>query len=273
MPAVAAAKEQNTNKTSTADKASAKQSGDSNKQNLKTSPWSFAITATGGISNINQSLFQSVNSANNSYYAYTPNAISAPPPPAPYTSSAIQPGFSFGVGILVSRKISKRVSLSAGLDYHYYSTKIHTGVAVDSSRYVYAAYGQTASVNSFYQNGQAQSYTNQYHYIGLPVSLSLQMNKSIKNPLNWEAGFSLAWMLGTNALHFDPNTNVYFENSQLFNKTQWNANTAILVGFPVNQHSIQLGPQLQYGLSGLLKTNGSNPGHLFYFGMKISFIP
>ncbi len=155
----------------------------------------------------------------------------------------------------MNRKLSKRVSLSAGLDYHYYSTKIHIGEAVDSTRFVYATYGQATFVNSFYQGGQTQVYTNQYHFIELPVSLSLQMNKSIKNPLNWEAGFSLAWMLGTNALHFDPNTNVYFENNQLFNKTQWNATTAIMVGFPVHQHSILLGPQLQYGLSGLLKTN------------------
>jgi calcineurin-like phosphoesterase family protein len=70
---------------------------------------------------------------------------------------------------------------------------------------------------------------------------------------------------------FDPYTNVYFKNNQLFNKIQWDAATAILIGFPVQNHSIQLGPQIQYSLSSLLKDNSTYPGHLIYFGLKCSF--
>jgi hypothetical protein len=274
MAIVSDAKAQKADKTMITDSVSEIKSQVSPKEKLKTSPWSFAITATAGFSSNNQSLFQSINTANNSYYAYTPsNSSTGAPTPAPYLPSSLEAGFSFGAGVMINRKLSKRVSISSGLNYHYYSTKIHTGSDLDSSRFVYAANGQPTLVNSFYQGGQAQSYTNQYHFIGLPLILSFQMNKSIKNPINWEAGFSFSWLLSTNALHFDPNANVYFKNSQLFNKTQWNAITAVMVGFPVHTHTVELGPQMQYGLSGLLNTNTVNQGHLFYLGIKMSFIP
>jgi hypothetical protein len=277
-PVVAGVKEQKANKTIPADSASALKTTNGKKQNLKTSPWSIGITGTAGISNINQGLFQSANAASNSYSSYTPSNSSAAPPSTRYTSANLQSGFSFALGVFVNRSLSKRASMSAGINYHYYSTKINTGNLIDSVIYVYtanASYGQPglAAVSTFYRNGVSKEYTNQYHFVELPVNLILQMNKSRKNPLNWEAGFSLAWLLGTNALHFDPNTNVYFENSQLFNKTQWNAVTAVLYGFPVHEHTILLGPQIQYGLSGLLKTNTASPGHLFYFGIKMSFLP
>ncbi len=72
MPVVAVPKDQKTNKTPIADSISVSNNFDNRKQKTKVSPWSYSITATAGISNINQSLFQSVNTANNSYYAYTP---------------------------------------------------------------------------------------------------------------------------------------------------------------------------------------------------------
>jgi len=274
LAVVSDSKQQKTDKPLTTDSISEIKSVVSPNQKLKTSPWSFAITATAGFSSNNQSLFQSINAANSSYYAYSPsNSFVGGPSPSPYLPSELEPGFSFGAGVMVNRKLSKRIAISSGLEYHYYSTKIHTGSGLDSSRFVYAANGQVALVNSFYQGGQAQSYTNQYHFVSLPLILTFQLNKSTKNPINWEAGFSFSWLLATNALHFDPNANVYFKNNQLFNKTQWNAVTAVMVGFPVHTHTFELGPQLQYGLSGLLNTNTVNQGHLFYLGLKMSFIP
>jgi hypothetical protein len=74
-------------------------------------------------------------------------------------------------------------------------------------------------------------------------------------------------------LHFDPNGNLYYQNAELFNKIQLNGATAIMIGFPINKSEMQIGPQLQYGLTGLQKSGSGNPQHLFYTGLKISFIP
>lgn len=239
----------------------------------KKSPWAIVITGGAGASNVNQALFQPLNTAGLNYSGYFPANVGSVPVAVNHDQSGTSAGFSFALGMSVQRKLSKRISGSVGLGYHYYSTGIHTGIQVNSSLNVYSSLGQSARVNSYFINSKGQEYTNQYHYIELPVNLSFQLNKSRKNPLNWEGGFSLNWLVSSNALHYDPYNNVYFENTQLFNKIQWDAQTAILIGFPLRDHTIQVGPQVQYGLTSLLKNSSSYPGHLICYGLKFSFKP
>ncbi len=244
------------------------------KTEKKKSPtWKIGYTGTAGFSAVNQDLFKSINST---YPAYNTNAAAAPPPvnPAPnnYTSSEITTGFSFSLGAFVNRDLSKRISLSAGLGYHYYSTKIQTGNFVDSSSNIYLP-SIPGYANSYYRNGKSQSYSNQYHFIELPVTVNFQLNKSNTRPVVWEAGLSLAYLISSNALFFDPASNVYYQSSQSMNKTQLNGLTAVMVGFPMGKSTLQLGPQLQYGFTGLLKNSNGNPGHLVNYGLKISYIP
>lgn len=252
------------------------------KDEKKTGPskWKFGLTGGAGISNINQSLFKRSN-ITGLYYSpvsvITSNGAAAPLP----VSSEINPGFSFSAGVFVSRNLSKRISVLAGLNYHYFSTRVNTGYAVDSSVLVYNAPNNSGAftlpgaytINGYYRNGSNQSYTNSYHFIELPVTADFQINKSSKLPVFWEAGFSVSYLVNSNALHFDPNGNLYYQNVQLFNKVQLNGVTAIMIGFPINKSELQIGPQLQYGLTGLLKTESGNSQHLFYTGLKISIIP
>jgi Outer membrane protein beta-barrel domain len=249
------------------------------KPKSKSSLWTFGLTGGAGISNTNQSLFKQSN-VNGLYYspASINGANFAVPVPV---SSKINPGFSFTAGVFVSRYLSKRVSISAGLNYNYYSTHNKTGYRVDSSiivynpSYYYLGANTTPgayAINNYYQSGSSHSYTNQYHFIELPVTADFQLNKSIKLPVYWEAGLSVSYLLSTNALYFDPNGNLYYQNELLFNKVQLNGNTAFMVGFPFDKNELRLGPELQYGFSGLLKSGSGNPQHLFYTGLKVSFI-
>ena len=238
----------------------------------KSGGWKIGYTGSVGFSNVNQDLFKSISSSNTVSYA-----VAAPGTPSGqplsnnnYSSSEVSTGFSFGAGVFVNRDLSKRFSVSGGLGYHYYSTKIQTGTYVSNTNLLSLS---NASVNSFYTNGNTNAYTNQYHFIELPVTLNFQLNKSKKRPVIWEAGLSLSWLFSTNALYYDPSHNVYFENDDLMNRTQLNGITAIMVGFPLGKSALQLGPQLQYGFTGLLKNSSGNPGHLIYYGLKISFIP
>ena len=270
-PKVTSAEREKLNNALPADSISDSRTAEVKNSKTNKSPWSVGFTGSLGVSEINQSLFKSLDPSNLSYAAYPSNRPATGPPAVINTPSETRAGFSFAIGMSVKRNLSKRIWVSAGLGYHYYSTTIHTGISVDSTLIVYSAFAQASSVNSFYRNGEGKEFTNQYHFIELPVNLGFQLNKSQKNPVNWEAGFSLAWLASANALQFDPYTNVYFKNNQLFNRIQWDAATAILIGFPVHNHSIQLGPQIQYSLTSLLKDNSSYPGHLIYFGLKFSF--
>jgi hypothetical protein len=258
------------NRDSVSDRKSAK---DAN-QKIKSSSWKIGFAGNAGISNINQSPFKPVYG---SYFSNNPIAGNVGNAGAPVTdaSSKFNAGFSFGMGVFAERRLSKRVSFSAGINYHYYSAKIRTGDFVDSSAFVYSApaSGQGSVVNGYYRNGDTQGYTNNYHFVELPVNLNFQLNKSLKTPIIWEAGISLSWLIGSNALHFDPYRDVYYENNQLVNRTQLNGVTAIMVGFHLDHNELQLGPQLRYGLTDLLKSGESYSQHLFYYGLTLSFIP
>jgi hypothetical protein len=200
------------------------------------------------------------------------NAVAAPGTPTGtpvsnnnYSSSEVSAGFSFGAGVFVNRDLSKRFSVSGSLGYHYYSTKIQTGTYVSNTNLLSSS-GGFSSVNSYYTNGNTKTYTNQYHFVELPVTLNIQLNKSKQRPVIWEAGLSLSYLFSTNALCYDPSHNVYFENDDLMNRTQLNGITAIMVGFPLGKSALQLGPQLQYGFTGLLKTvPGTRPSDLLWF--------
>jgi hypothetical protein len=187
--------------------------------------------------------------------------------------SAVEAGFSFSLGGFLNRSFSKRISVSAGLGYHYYSTKTHTGTYVNSPTYFYLSYGALDRTNAYYANGKEHAFTNQYHFIELPVTMELKLNKSDRLPIIWEAGFSLSYLLSSDALSYDPVSNIYYKSSRYMNKLQFNGITAIMVGMPVGKSALQIGPQLQYGFTGLLKSSYGNPGHLIFYGLKISFVP
>lgn len=241
------------------------------KKENKASKWKIGFTVGAGASDIYRTLFAHANSGN----TYSFSSANAGPSPSANHPSVNTSGFSFYAGGVVKREFSKRLSFSAGINYHYYSSVIHTGNFVDSTLNLYLAAGPYAysSVNSYYRYGNNSVYIDRYHFIEIPVSINLQLNKSRKVPLFWTTGLSVSYLVSSNALYFDNVSNVYFEAKRLFNKTQLNTATGLMIGFPLRNNSLQLGPELQYGPTRLLSKSAGTPEHLFYFGAKVIYIP
>ena len=263
------------NKSVSKDSVSAMKMAKTTDKKKKSFPWQIGFSGSAGISNMNESLFKPVSATNYAYSAATPGygLSNSPGAASTHAPSNINPGFSFGLAVFANRHLSERFSLSAGVGYHYYSTEIQTGHFIDSTSSFNFPSIQASSVNAYYSTGKIQTYTNQYHFIELPVSVDFQITKSKKTALILEGGFTLSYLLSSNALQFDPNSNVYFKSDQLFNRTQLSAATAFLIGLPVRYASLQIGPQLQYGLTNVLKSSSGSTEHLIYYGLKISFIP
>ena len=245
----------------------------SKEQKAKPSKWKIGYTVSAGSSNLNQDLFNSVKTL-----SPVINSVAAPPitnngGPSFYSSSPIRAGFSFTAGAFVNKDLSKRISFSAGIRYHYYSTRINTGGKINPNTLSYNGPFTLASGNNYYQNGNSQSYTNQYHFIEVPLSVNFQLNKSKRNPFIWELGLTPGYVVSSSALYYDPGANIYSNKYLQPNKMQLNGETALMIGFPMYKGVLQLGPQLQYGFTGFINSNDGNPGHLFYAGLKISFIP
>ncbi|MBS1918564.1 MAG: outer membrane beta-barrel protein [Bacteroidetes bacterium] len=245
----------------------------SNKQKKKSSSWQVGLAANPGISNISQGLFKTGYAGS----AATLNAYVPLTPLAYYNNSpsTIRAGFSFGAGVFVRKKISDRIKISAGLNYHYYSTHITVGQYVDTARLIYTtATNASYLAGGYYQgNKNLSSYTNHYHFAEVPVLLGIQLNNSrSKLPVIWETGLSLSYLINTNALQYDEYSGVYYKNNSFFNRMQLSASTGLMFGFHVKKNVIEVGPQVQYGLMHLLNKNAANPEHMLFGGMKLVFV-
>ena len=263
---VSAERENKSKKDSVISSATAKNKD----EKTKSSGWKIGFTGGLGSSNLNQNLFNSVKTLSTVTFS---NLSVTPGGYINNSSSEINPGFSFQAGAFVTRNLSKRISFSAGLNYHYYSTTMRTGMKINTTLVTTNSFSQTITANSYYENAQTQTFTNQYHLVEIPLSVNIQLNKSKRIPFIWELGLTPAYIVSSNALYYDPNTNLYFSNYLQPNKMQLNGVTALMVGFPLYKGELQIGPQIQYGFTGFVNTNDGNPGHLFYAGLKISFIP
>jgi hypothetical protein len=87
-----------------------------------------------------------------------------------------------------------------------------------------------------------------------------------KTPLNFSTGLSFQYLVETNALRFDYNTQSYFHNIKAFNRAQVFSEFALTYSVPLKQKPLTFGPQIQYGLTQLEKGNPDH--HIFSYGLK-----
>jgi hypothetical protein len=245
--------------------------------------WEMGFAGGVGLSSLNTSLFQQPAVAASDVQALT----SPTPVNASYKTptSGVQPDISYWAGIVAQRPLSKALTLSLGLDLHYYSTRQQIGEAVYSNpASLYQAstffnYQQTtntatqAAVYPYYSVGNTDVFTNRYYFLELPVSIVWKVNHSRKLPLFWENGLSLTYLVSTSSIYYNAKSGVFYKDQgSMANKTQLNLSTALLVGLPIKSMRLQAGPQLQYGLTSL-QHQSSVGQHLFFGGIRIVLIP
>ncbi len=192
-------------------------------------------------------------------------------PQASDHASTIDPGMHWSAGGFVQRNFTNSFSLSAGLQYSQFTTKIITGARVDSTRIFYNG-SNFAVVNNYYRNGKANEYVNRYHFLELPVDVHFKLNKSNNFPLYANAGLSMAWLLGTNSLNYDGSTGSYYQDGDLYNKTQIGFHGGLIFGvLNKTKHPMQIGPSMRYNFSRLLENSSSNK-HLVSFGIDFRLL-
>jgi hypothetical protein len=241
--------------------------------------WEAGFAGGIGVSSLNNTLFQQPSTvASDVRNANATTAITGSP--KSYTSR-IQPGLSYWAGIVGQRPLNERLSLSLGLSLHYYSTRIQIGEKVTSpvpsSYYSQSLFTMAAAPSTtiypYYSLGDKNTYTNRYYFVELPASVIWKVNHSRNLPLFWEGGFSLSYLVSSNALYYDQKAAVFYKDGGITNKTQFNLSTALLVGLPVRGVRLQAGPQMQYGLTGLQSSEGTAGQHLFYGGLRLILLP
>ncbi len=237
----------------------------------KTSPGKkkiqWGISAGAGISGISNGLF----SDNKSYAAANSITNGGNYTPGIVRPSDVKQGASFSVGLIIRKPLGATYSLLTGLQYNYYSTHIEVGNKVDRTTSItqntptgfvnrdVASYYTSVSINQ-------QPYTNNYHYIELPVLIEKQLGN--KSRFSIDAGISVSQFLGSNALHYDASRTIYYKDNALFNKTQLNLLAGVSWRFLQRKNfSLSVSPNIKYGATNFLNKDVYDNKHLFVAGV------
>ncbi len=226
---------------------------------LKKTNWRIGISVSAGASDLGQQILFGPTAAGLSYMPQSANSGGS----SYSRPSDVRASGAFSIGAYTMKSIGARWKLGTGIYYHYFSNSIKVGDKVDSTVFLNQNNLSMDRVNGYYKSNGSSPYHNKYHFISIPVTLLWQFAKRF----NWENQFMYARMINTNALHYDGANRAYYENESLFNKNQFAYSTSVLFGF--NKNKIQVGPQLFYAFSDLLKTSGNgDPKHLRSISIK-----
>jgi hypothetical protein len=220
----------------------------------------IGLIAQAGVSGIGNG-FRVFSDQRSMEYLATPSAGSsgqfngAPPIKPP------QKGKMFAFGISASKSINQRFAISIGVQYRFYSTKISVGQQQSRDTII----SNNRIVERYYANsGSKTEYQNGFHFIAVPVALNWQLLKSA--PLRLQAGISLQQLVGTNALLYDAGGNVFYRDEDVFENTQVFSELGLTYAvWDGKKTSLHVGPQMQYGLSGLMKV--ADRKHLYSLGV------
>ncbi len=188
----------------------------------KTPAWEAGFTGGLGISSLTSGVngqTSALAASPSSVYSYSgyPFARFAAAPVTGFTPT-IRPDLSFWAGVFVQKPILKKLSLSIGLNLHYYSTRVSTGQQVinsvpGSASTLFNASVVVASQSSpSYSPGDTHNFLNRYYFLELPVSLQWQINRGRQIPLFLEGGVSAARLMGANAIYYDQAGGMYYKD-------------------------------------------------------------
>jgi hypothetical protein len=239
--------------------------------NPNKNPWNFGITFSGGSSLITSNILErnypsldmnagaplggNLNSGNPSYY---------------YSASPIKNSIAFIAGVLVEKQLSARTKFAVGISYKYYSLTNKVGNKIDS---IFAS-PQYMATNYFYNSAnRSHSYRNNFHFLELPVSIKLQLNKSKRLPLFWNAGIDISELISSNALQFKSSPGVYYNDNSIFNKTQFGVHTGLsFVLFSEQKAAFTFGPYFYYGATSLSDKGLYTGNHFSFIGIQTQVV-
>ncbi len=242
----------------------------------KARPWEAGFVGGGGISRLNR-LNSAQAAAALSFTAASFYRINGSSQGNAYISD-VRSDAAFSGGIYLQKALSDRWIFNTGMTLHYYSSGITIGQQVNtyvqaSASFLNPSALATVPSAAVYSAGNRQSFTNRYYFLELPLNMQWQVNKSHLLPLFLEGGFSLARLMSANALLYDSETGVYSKQGNQINKTQVYVSTALMAGLPLHGLHVEIGPQVQYGLTPIVDGHSLGDQHFFYAGIKLVVIP
>jgi hypothetical protein len=200
---------------------------------------------------------------------YFTSLAAAPAYSAPALPSDKQ-SVSFFSGLYLQKPLGRTTTLFTGLQYAYYSTRSSPGNQVNLPLTLSGVNNQAYYIPSYYAPSASirYHYTNRYHFLEIPLGIEEKLG--YRSRFSVDAGLALGWLVSVHALQFDPQTQIYFKEDSYFNRVQLSALGGIQYRLlQSGRYTLRAGPQVQYGLTGLLNKRSSTSKHLFSGSLRL----
>lgn len=229
--------------------------------------WRPQVTIGAGISRYAAGpLFTPFNTVVRDALYASPNAVTGGQSSAPAQPSLTSAGPAFSLGFSLGKSLGQRWEISLGLQYAYASARQKVGDKKNTDTTIQFSMDKV-DANGFYTNTGKNGYTNRFHFVELPVTVSYR--PSLRWPLHISLGAAYGRLLSTNALTFSSASNLYYQNNQNYVRSALSLSSSVGIDLlKKKKTSLRAGPYVQYGLLKLQKENPDGTPHLLLAGLR-----
>ena len=241
---------------------------------VRNSRFRWGVHASVGVTSPRSSIFslRGMSQMQDSYYG-SPSTGSGSPSGAPRPPSDIRAGTAFSMGMAGEMMINERFSLQSGISYSFQSTRTRTGIKKDTAIDLSNIGNQDGVLaNGIYVAGAEKNYTNQFHFIQLPLSVSWKVHRKI--PLYMNVGGAASYLVKTNALMYSPALGgFYYHDKSAFRKMHYNLSTGLALQLNLkNGAALSFGPSLMMDMTPVADKAGEPKRYLMNAGFNFRYL-
>jgi Outer membrane protein beta-barrel domain len=190
------------------------------------------------------------------------------------------PAMGYNLGGNIVYRISKNISLKAGLEFSYsrYYIKAYNSnpSQASSSLSPYLGYIPDSLVNFNAGNGLninkgPQHYQNKYFQLSMPVGVEMKVAGSGKLQLHLGATIQPSYLLNTDSYVLSEDYNSYLKDAPAYRRWNLNAGAEVFISYGVGQIRWELGPEVRYQIFSTYKNSYPFNENMLNYGIRIGF--
>ncbi len=236
--------------------------------------WEWSVVAGGGINDHVDELPRLVKSRADNMPAFSNSPQPGPAVNPVMPPSEIRSGMALKFGINAAYPLTERTRISAGIAYAYMTTLMRVGTRYNDPVNFDSYTQQPVATNVVYRGPQDKSYTNQYHFVQLPLTFEAQLNRSKTTRISWSGSLVPGYMISGSPLLYDTAFNgIYYENKDGFKRFRLGVATGMHVAFgKPGKLQWSIGPEFYIDLRSITKPSFGTRQYFINSGLTARFI-
>jgi hypothetical protein len=186
------------------------------------------------------------------------------------------PMMGYDVGGNLLYRISKNISLKAGLDFSFnryyikaYNSNPSQASATLNSYLGYVADSLNNSNSGITTDKNPQHFQNQYYQLSLPVGVEMNVAGNGKLQLHVGATLQPSYLLNTDAYVLSNDYSSYTKDPSAFRRWNLIAGTELYLSYAVGKIRWEIGPQVRYQIFSTYKNSYPLQENMLNYGIRI----